>query len=677
MKCPLFVRSCWLASIFWLCFNLNANAQDCNFPLPPGNTCGEAPLLCDLDEYCSDNSSATNSGTPNAFCGIVENNNWISFIAGSTTLEIEVSVFNCMQNAGLQVQVFETNDCNFFISKSNCLNPVSNNSTGVMLAEDLEIGQIYYLMMDGKGGDVCEYSYDLLEGITLSPAEATIEPPGYLCIGETLDLEAITWSSNPGLVQQWTTMDGNIVSGENGQIAVIDQPGTYHLYVEDESGCTDSTFVEVEEAPPPIANAGIPDTLNCLNNTMVTLDASGSFGFNALNYQWSTIGGNIISGGNSENPVVDEPGIYLVTVYDQVTNCSDIDTVEVVLDANTPFANTGGGGELNCVTPDITLNGIGSSFGNNFVYNWTTEEGNIISGTQTLFPVVDAPGVYQLEVINLINGCVASDQVMVTLNEEKPSGANISTFSPCFEMINGRIYIDSVFGGTPPFLYAVGDSILSYDNRVENLPSGEYSVVIKDDIGCEWDTLVTVGSEVQLLADLGEDFYLPLGCDFELKPLINIPQGQVLSWSWTPSDFYSCDSCFNQLIFPLQNTQTYHFSYTDINGCTASDAITIYLDRTRNIFIPNIFSPNGDGVNDLFVINAGKDVVQIMNFKVFDRWGNLVYQADNFSPNDPSYGWNGKFEGKPLNESVFTYILQVEFLDGWQEQYTGSVALIR
>ncbi|MCB0654441.1 MAG: gliding motility-associated C-terminal domain-containing protein [Saprospiraceae bacterium] len=668
----------WLATFCFSCFGLSISfAQNCNFPLPPANTCANAPLLCDLDGYCSDNSGATNSGTPNAFCGVVENNNWISFIAGSTSLEIEVSVFGCNQGNGLQVHVFETDDCNFFISKSNCLDPVPNNGTGVMLATNLVIGQVYYLMMDGKGGDVCDYSYALLDGITLSPAEVVIDPPGYLCEGQTLTLEATTWSSNPGLIQEWSTLDGNILSGENSTMALIDMPGTYQLYIEDASGCTDSTFVMVEEAPLPIAEAGTADTLNCLNNTMIMLDGSHSFGFNALNYQWATSSGNIVSGANTPTPTINEPGAYFLTVSDQVTQCAAVDTVVVFIDANTPFAKTGGGGELNCVTPQIELNGIGSSFGNNFTYQWTTSGGNITSGAQTLFPVVDAPGLYQLEVLNTINGCIAADQVLVTLNEEKPYGAEVAAFAPCFEMINGRIVIDTVFGGTPPFLYSFGDTILSYTNRAEYLPSGQYRVTIKDAIGCEWDTLVTVGSEVQLIADLGEDFYLPLGCEYELVPLINIDESQVAGWNWIPEDLFSCDSCFNQLIRPLENTQTFHFTYTDVNGCRASDAITIYLDRTRNVFIPNVFSPNGDGVNDIFYINAGKDVALIRSFTVYDRWGSMVHETREFAPNDPAFGWDGKLGRKNLNESVFAYVVEVEFLDGWFQQYTGSVILVR
>ena len=131
------------------------------------------------------------------------------------------------------------------------------------------------------------------------------------------------------------------------------------------------------------------------------------------------------------------------------------------------------------------------------------------------------------------------------------------------------------------------------------------------------------------------------------------------------------------LAWPLENTQTYHFTYTDVNGCRASDAITIYLDRTRNVFIPNVFSPNGDGVNDIFYINAGKDVALIRSFTVYDRWGSMVHETREFAPNDPAFGWDGKLGRKNLNESVFAYVVEVEFLDGWFQQYTGSVILVR
>ncbi|MEZ4932493.1 MAG: hypothetical protein R2788_10280 [Saprospiraceae bacterium] len=94
-----------------------AFAQPCDFPLPPSNTCDEAPLLCDLDGYCSNNAAAVNSGTPNAFCGLVENNNWVSFNAGSPTFTLQINVANCAQKgAGLSTNLLHRR-LQFFTSR--------------------------------------------------------------------------------------------------------------------------------------------------------------------------------------------------------------------------------------------------------------------------------------------------------------------------------------------------------------------------------------------------------------------------------------------------------------------------------------------------------------------------------------------------------------------------------
>ena len=197
---------------FWIllfcCFEIMA--QPCNFPFAPTNTCSNAPTVCTLDGYCADNSDAVNSGTPNAFCGQVENNNWIAFIAGSTSFELEISVFNCNQNNGLQAQFFSSEDCNNFTAVSNCLDPVLGSDN--LVCSNLTIGERYFLMMDGKGGDVCDYEYALIEGIILSPASVEIVPTNPLCEDGSTILESNAISSNANLTYSWTTSDGNIIS---------------------------------------------------------------------------------------------------------------------------------------------------------------------------------------------------------------------------------------------------------------------------------------------------------------------------------------------------------------------------------------------------------------------------------------------------------------------------------
>jgi len=390
-------------------------AQPCNFPFSPSNTCSNAPLVCNLDGFCSRNQSATNSGTPNAFCGQVENNNWIAFIAGSTSFEIQISVSNCNQGNGLQAQFFSTNNCSNFTAVSNCLDPV--NDIGNLVCENLVIGEKYYLMMDGKGGDVCDYSYTLLSGETLSPASVDIETSNPLCEGETIDISANAISTNASLSYTWSSIDGNILSNVSSQSIQVDTAGTYRVDVTDSNGCTAfSEMVLVENALPQISPQQ-PDVLNCESNTtetlLIFLDPP-----NGVQYQflWTTQNGNILEGANTASPTVDAPGIYEVMVTNDL-GCSNTASIEVIADVNTPIANAGEGGELNCITPVIELTSILSSLGQDFTYQWITMDGNIIDGANSLNAFVDAPGIYTLLVSNVENGCTASDEVMVTLND--------------------------------------------------------------------------------------------------------------------------------------------------------------------------------------------------------------------------------------------------------------------
>ncbi len=95
------------------------------------------------------------------------------------------------------------------------------------------------------------------------------------------------------------------------------------------------------------------------------------------------------------------------------------------------------------------------------------------------------------------------------------------------------------------------------------------------------------------------------------------------------------------------------------------------------IFIPTVFSPNGDGINDVVMIYSNSQVQNIRLLRFFSRWGELVSERSNFSPNDPRYGWDGSKSGKKLNPGVYSWVAEVEFVDGNVELFSGGVTLIR
>jgi gliding motility-associated-like protein len=114
-----------------------------------------------------------------------------------------------------------------------------------------------------------------------------------------------------------------------------------------------------------------------------------------------------------------------------------------------------------------------------------------------------------------------------------------------------------------------------------------------------------------------------------------------------------------------------------VTFCEAEDWLRITVDRNRKVFIPNAFSPNGDGNNDVFFLQSANDVTLVRSLRIFSRTGQLVHLRENFAPNDPNYGWDGLFREQPLAQSVFVYVAEIEFYDGKTEIFKGDVILVR
>jgi gliding motility-associated-like protein len=94
-------------------------------------------------------------------------------------------------------------------------------------------------------------------------------------------------------------------------------------------------------------------------------------------------------------------------------------------------------------------------------------------------------------------------------------------------------------------------------------------------------------------------------------------------------------------------------------------------------FVPNIFSPNQDGVNDIFYVQSNEQITRVKSFRIFDRWGAVVFEEIDFLTNDPQHGWDGTYGGKELDPAVFVYAIIAETADGQQLVVKGDVALIR
>lgn len=515
---------------------------------------------------------------------------------------------------------------------------------------------------------------------TLRPVVALQVLDQITCTVSTVLVDGSSSDQGIDFNYQWFGPDGQLSTGDTENTLVANRPGSYALMVENiVTGCAAVDSIEVEEnIEYPNATIANPEILNC-ERTETILDGSGSAAGNNVVYEWSTPSGSIAAGFGSTNVLVNAPGTYVINVSDVVNGCMNSDTVEVLQDIRLPIANAGEDQFIDCHSVDATLNGSNSSNGANFSYQWQSSNNDDFSGVMSSTIVVSRGGAYTLTVRNLENGCTAVDQVIVTEDESAPTDLVLDTKNPtCFGDSDGAIAIQEVIGGDGPFIYSINGGVFNSRANFANLPSGNYDVLVQDADGCELSIAVNLAEGYDLELDLGEDQTIKLGEEATIDAFVNIPNVAIESLSWTPLDSLSvdCNDCLSRTVQPFETT-SYTLNLLDENGCRINDRITIFVANPQEIFLPNAFSPNNDGVNDVFMPFTGSDVAKINSLLIFNRWGEPVYERYNFAPNDPQYGWDGKFRARPMNAAVFVYMTEVEFINGETKLFKGDVALIR
>ncbi len=154
-----------------------------------------------------------------------------------------------------------------------------------------------------------------------------------------------------------------------------------------------------------------------------------------------------------------------------------------------------------------------------------------------------------------------------------------------------------------------------------------------------------------------------------------IYSANTIIWSWSPAQGLSCTDCPQPTAGPKFNTD-YTVTFTDQNGCVNTGLFhIIVICKNANLFMPNTFSPNGDGSNDVFY-PRGKGLDRVKSLRIFDRWGEVVFEKNNFPVNDPLYGWDGTYQGKKPQAGVYIYQVEVYCDNGDVIKLDGNVALI-
>ncbi len=284
------------------------------------------------------------------------------------------------------------------------------------------------------------------------------------------------------------------------------------------------------------------------------------------------------------------------------------------------------------------------------------------------------PGTYTLTVTDG-EGC--SREFATTVQEPAPIIAEVRPVAPnCNERI-GTIRIDTLYGGSGGYTYSL-DAGVTFQT-IQNLPAqlsvdpGVYDFVLADAGGCTQDFRLRVPRAPDPQLVLPNDTTLLLGDSLLLVPQTDFAPDSVI---WEPARFITRSNELVTHVTPDESTRV-RLTLLDSTGCRVEGSFYILVDERVPIFVPTGFSPNEDGQNDLFRPFAGPQIERIDLLQVFDRWGNQLFSAEDFTPNDPLMGWDGNFNDRPMNPGVYIYMMSYRLMDGTQLQLKGSVTLVR
>jgi gliding motility-associated-like protein len=205
--------------------------------------------------------------------------------------------------------------------------------------------------------------------------------------------------------------------------------------------------------------------------------------------------------------------------------------------------------------------------------------------------------------------------------------------------------------------------------------SGNYfpAVIATNSSGCKDTAMYNIRIHPLPIVTMPADITTVAGVPVTIPAVYS---GNMISYNWTPAIFLSCTDCPKPVATPGY-TQQYSVSFTDSNSCNNTGTILVKAQcKNANVFIPNTFSPNNDGSNDMFYPRGtGLDRAKVM--RIFNRWGEVVYERYDFPVNIASYGWDGTMKGKKANNDVYVYQVEVYCMTGEVLTLRGNIALIR
>ena len=373
---------------------------------------------------------------------------------------------------------------------------------------------------------------------------------------------------------------------------------------------------------------------------------------------------------SSFSPSEYTPGDYEITYQVGQSGCEDSSSQMITLHAN-PLFDLPPEAILSCTQPQVELL---EPSGFSLDYSIIFDDGTTAEGSQDIPFSLDTSGIYEITVTDPATGCLASDDIAVSDTRTFPEPTFELREVPCNHL--DTLIITGTTEARSPIQYSLDSIAFQEDPIFANLTPGEYNVHILDAQGCRSQTpLVILPKEnVSVTLELGGRTATPInaGDTVLLRALLDGDESVVQEINWSPTTS-ACATCIELRVTPIVSA-IYRVEVIDQNGCTTSDSLLLDVITDHEFFVPNAFTPNGDGINESFTID-GPTLVAIQEIRIWDRWGNQVYMQKDLLPGEIL--WDGKVHGGSLHPGAFVYAIEILRLDGMVEKLAGSVSVLR
>ena len=571
---------------------------------------------------------------------------------------------------------------------------ILNNPTNAIATA--EVGDKYILTVQNIQGCLAT---DTVQVYDLRADTASVKLPADIklnCQGNKVTIDASQSSSGSAFIYKWTVAagsSGTIIGADNTNSITVSEQGKYKLTVTNKySKCSAVGSISVFAAETPLGvDAGQDTLLTCLVNK-IQLKGKVATG-PTYNYLWTTKNGGAITGGSSLTPTISKSGVYVFSVTDSKNGCVSVDSIKVTENKDAPKAKITGVQDFTCGVDLILLNGTSSKDADN--YSWTALNGGVIgAGTEkTQTAAISKPGTYILKVTRDDNGCADSIRQIIKFKypEKGSAGADTLLCSAKPLILTGT----SIAGGTGLWTTSGKGFIEEKNNNIteiDSLQAGKNTFIWTSSApGCPdfaADTVVIfVEKPIRAKDDLvtqknkSEYFGVPVTLNDDLKSTktwiltaLGKPEYGNLDTVATKTGFkYKPSDCFaGNLSFKYIVASKFCPQYRD----TAEVKMMITSDPAacNDVVIPNIITPNGDGLNDGFRIDAIE--FQPERFKdaeltVFNRWGDVVYSKRPYKNE-----WQGTNQnGASLPQATYYYILNLNISDG--VVFRGDITILK